>query len=70
MGVLAVFTALDLGAPVSAVAEAEGFEPATQGETFPQSTKVRFEFPARGKRPPVTLYWYDGDIYTPPRPEE
>jgi len=65
-----VFLALDLGAPVSAVAEAEGYDPGKHGETFPDSTKVRFQFPARGQRPPVTLYWYDGDRYHPPRPEE
>jgi len=65
-----VFTALNLGAPISAIAEAEGYDPEKHGQTFPQSTKVRFEFPARGERPPVTLYWYDGDLYTPPRPEE
>lgn len=65
-----VFTALNLGAPTSVVAEAEGYVPEKHGETFPQSSKLRFEFPARGKRPAVTMYWYDGDIYTPPRPEE
>ena len=65
-----VFTALDLGAPTSAVAEAGGYDPEKHGDTFPQSSKVRFEFPARGKRPPVTMYWYDGDRYAPPRPEE
>ena len=65
-----VFTALDLGAPISVVAEAEGYDPEKHGETFPQSSKLRFEFPARGKRPPVTMYWYDGDRYAPPRPEE
>ena len=65
-----VFLALKLGAPVSVVAEAEGYDPAIHGETFPASTKVRFDFPARGPRPPVTLYWYDGDAYKPPHPEE
>ena len=65
-----VFTALDLGAPTSVVAEAEGYDVEKHGETFPRSSKLRFEFPARGKRPPVTLYWYDGDRYSPPHPEE
>ena len=65
-----VFLALKLGAPMSVVAEAEGYDPAIHGETFPASAKVRFEFPARGQRPPVTLYWYDGDAYKPPHPEE
>ncbi len=61
-----VFWALDLGAPTSVVAEAEGYDPQKHAETFPASSKVRFEFPARGKRPAVTLYWYDGDRYAPP----
>lgn len=65
-----VFWALDLGAPVSVVAEAAGYDPEKHRETFPQSSKVRFEFPARGDRPAVTLYWYDGDRYQPPHPEE
>ena len=65
-----VFAALDLGAPTSVSAEAKGYDPEKHSETFPQSSKVRFEFPARGKRPPVTLYWYSGDGYRPPHPEE
>jgi len=65
-----VFWALDLGAPASVVAEAEGYDPGQHGETFPRAGKVRFEFPARGRRPPVTLYWYDGEQYRPPHPEE
>ncbi|MDK1021369.1 MAG: Gfo/Idh/MocA family oxidoreductase [Candidatus Hydrogenedentes bacterium] len=64
-----VFTALDLGAPISVVAEAEGYDHKIHGETFPLSSKIRFEFPARGQRPPVTLYWYDGDRYAPPHPK-
>jgi predicted dehydrogenase len=28
--------------------------------TFPQRTIIRFDFPARGSMPPVTIYWYDG----------
>lgn len=27
--------------------------------TFPQRTVIRFEFPARGNMPPLTLTWYD-----------
>lgn len=65
-----VFTALNLGAPTSVLSEAEGYDHEIHGETFPQSSKIRFEFPARGQRPPVTLYWYDGDRYAPPRFEE
>ena len=65
-----VFTALDLGAPTSVYAEAEGYDHEIHGETFPKSSHIRFEFPARGQRPPLTLHWYDGDLYAPPHPEE
>lgn len=65
-----VFTALNLGAPTSVVAEAEGFDPKKHGATFPRSSRLRYEFPAVGSRPALTMYWYDGDIYSPPRPEE
>jgi len=65
-----VFWALDLGAPTSALAEAEGYDPQEHIETFPRSSKIRLEFPARGSRPSLTMYWYDGDRYAPPRPEE
>ena len=27
---------------------------------FPKASTIKFEFPARGNMPPVTLYWYDG----------
>ena len=64
-----VFWALDLGAPASVVAEAEGYDPQKHSETFPRSSKIRFDFPARGQRPPITLTWYDGDRYAPPRAE-
>lgn len=63
-------SALNLGAPASILAEADGYDDDQIKETFPRSSKIRFEFPAEGSRPPVTLYWYDGDVYTPPRPEE
>ena len=52
------------------MAEAEGYDPQRHIETFPESSKVTFKFPARGQRPPVTMYWYDGDRYKPPRYDE
>jgi len=52
------FRALNLGAAVAAEAE-ELSEPFA--ETYCKSSKVRFEFAARGKRPPVKVYWYDGE---------
>jgi predicted dehydrogenase len=36
--------------------------------SFPVSTCVHYEFAARGSRPPVKLFWFDGGIY-PPRPD-
>ncbi|GAF88803.1 unnamed protein product, partial [marine sediment metagenome] len=37
-------------------------------ETHPVASIVRYEFPARGKMPPVALTWFDGGML-PPRPE-
>jgi hypothetical protein len=36
--------------------------------TFPKKTILRYEFPARGTMPPVTVYWHDGGLL-PPRPK-
>lgn len=65
-----LFSALGVRSPVSVLAEAEGYDPAKHGDTFPRSSRIRFEFPEKGPLPPLTLYWYDGDRYSPPRPEE
>jgi hypothetical protein len=49
--------ALKLGAPSSVECiHKEG----TSSFQFPKASTIRFEFPARGNMPPVTLYWYDG----------
>lgn len=64
-----VFWALDLGAPTSVQAEAEGYDPKRHADTFPAGTIVKFEFPARGKRGAVKLVWFDGEKKIP-RPEE
>lgn len=58
----APFWALDLGMPKATetlqIAEApEGF--------VPEQSIIRWEFPARGNQPPVTLTWYEGGL----RPE-
>jgi len=37
-------------------------------ETTPIASSCHYQFPARGTRPPVDLYWCDGGI-RPPRPE-
>ncbi|OVE74489.1 hypothetical protein BVX94_00130 [bacterium B17] len=60
----ASYWALELGYPTSVVAEARG----GSHLSGPVRSKVTFEFPARGKMPPVTLKWYAGGN-KPPRPE-
>jgi predicted dehydrogenase len=50
------FRALNLGYPISVVADATDVNP----ETYPSSAKVTFQFPARGDMPPVTFTWYEG----------
>jgi predicted dehydrogenase len=60
-----VFKALKLGYPVSVEACSTRLNP----ETYPLGVMARFEFPARGALPPVTLNWYDGGL-RPPRPPE
>lgn len=60
-----VFKALNLGHPISVEASATKPSP----ETYPLGEIVRFEFPARGHLPPVTINWYDGGL-KPPRPPE
>jgi predicted dehydrogenase len=64
-----VFWALDLGAPKTVLAEAKGYDPKVHGDTFPMGTVVTFQFPARGKRGPIKLVWFDG-VERPPRPAE
>ncbi len=59
-----VFWALKLTAPTSIEATSTGLNP----DTHPLSAIVTYEFPARGKLPPVKLTWYEG--LRPPRPKE
>ena len=58
--------ALGLTAPTSVeVVRQEGKNP----YTFPKKSVTKFEFPARGSRPAVKLFWYDaqaGPAFTPP----
>ena len=51
------FRGLDLGEVVAgeAVEISERYD-----DTYPQFSKVRLTYAARGKQPPVDLYWYDG----------
>jgi predicted dehydrogenase len=60
-----VFKALRLCPPASIEASATKLS----SETYPLGEIVRFEFPARGDMPPLTLTWYDGGL-KPPRPPE
>lgn len=50
------FMALRLGLPTSVVAE---LDTPLSNETAPLGCKVTYQFPARGKLPAVTLYWYE-----------
>jgi predicted dehydrogenase len=37
---------------------------------FPQASTIRFDFAARGGKPPVDVWWYDGVANKPPLPAE
>ena len=55
------FRALRLGSPTE-------IEPDVEGEitaSYPWRVRLRFEFPARGPLPPVTVWWYDGGRLPP-----
>jgi hypothetical protein len=54
--------ALQLGLPSSVECV---MKEGTSDFMFPKKSIVRYEFPARGSMPPVTLYWYDGLKETP-----
>jgi predicted dehydrogenase len=55
---------LDRTASFSIEAESTG----SNGETWPQASTIRYQFPARGDLPPVSITWYDGGR-RPPEPE-
>lgn len=59
------FWALDLGHPQTVQASSTHFTK----DSYPWAEMITYEFPQRGKFPPVTLTWYDGGLL-PPRPEE
>ncbi len=50
------FMSLRLGLPTSVIAE---LTTPLNEETAPEGCRITFEFPARGKLPPVTIYWYE-----------
>jgi predicted dehydrogenase len=59
------FYALDLGMPDWVEAESSPTNP----DSFPEWSIITYHFPAKGKRGPVTMKWYDGGKL-PPRPPE
>ncbi|HOZ49979.1 MAG TPA: Gfo/Idh/MocA family oxidoreductase [Candidatus Hydrogenedentes bacterium] len=67
----AIFKALKLGHPTSAEATSTGAQctPEVNAESAPIASVVRYEFPAVGDRPAVSLTWYDGGLL-PWRPDE
>ncbi len=50
------FWALDLGSPISVESHPTPFTK----QVYPDSNVVRWEFPARGDQPPVSMTWYAG----------
>jgi len=53
-----IFRALRLKYPTSV----QAVSTLVNKETYPSGSIVRYEFPARGDMPPVTLTWYDGGL--------
>jgi len=64
-----VFWALDLGAPTTIQAEVKDYDFKTQGDAFPKGEIITYQFPAKGKRGPVTMHWYSGSQHIPRPPE-
>jgi predicted dehydrogenase len=62
------FWALDLGLPTSINASSTPWGgPQNNPASYPLASTVEYEFPARGARGPVRLYWYEGGLI-PARP--
>jgi hypothetical protein len=72
-----VFRALDLAGPTSIEPMASHEQVLTDGIasgvkndfSFPSSSIVRFQYPARGQRGAVDLIWYEGGLRPPTPPE-
>ncbi len=60
------YWALDLDLPTKISASSSRW--GRDFESFPIASKIHFEFPARGARPPLKMTWYDGGLL-PERPE-
>lgn len=68
------FYSLELGYPIAAQASvvalySQNWTPDYNPETAPPASIIHIDFPARGRRPPLTLHWYDGGLL-PERPAE
>ena len=63
-----IFRALKLGHPTSVQATST-YNGRVNEETYPLASTVHYQFPARGKMPPLRLTWYDGGL-KPRRPNE
>ena len=68
-----VYRSLKLGYPTAVEASAsvfvENWAPIDNLGSAPNSSMIRFEFPAREDMPPCEVIWYDGGLL-PPRPDE
>ncbi|PWU12173.1 MAG: oxidoreductase [Verrucomicrobia bacterium] len=72
-----VFTEFDLDAPVCVESHPAHLCALTgnvsgrikNDYSFPPACTIRFKFAAKGHRPPLELFWYDGSM-KPPTPEE
>jgi predicted dehydrogenase len=64
-----VFWALDLGLPKTIQAEVKDYDFKTQPDAFPKGEIITYEFPAKGKRGPITMRWYSGTERIPRPPE-
>ena len=64
-----VFWALDLRAPTTIHAQVKDYDPKTEGDAFPRGEIITYQFPSKGKRGPITMYWYSGSEKIP-RPKE
>ena len=63
------YTALDLGWPTSVVASSSPWGGGNANPaSYPMATTVQYQYPGKGKRGPVKLFWYDGGLM-PPRPD-
>lgn len=59
---------LDLPTSIEATSTPFGMDVDDSPATYPQAMTAHYEFAARGDRPAVKMYWYDGGLM-PPRPD-